>query len=42
MGGTATSKVEKDTTVTITGGMAAGVFGGGAAMAAEFDGVWAG
>ena len=41
MGGTATSKVEKDTTVTITGGMAAGVFGGGAAMAAEFDGVWA-
>lgn len=42
MGGTAASKVEKDTTVTITGGMAAGVFGGGAAMAAEFDGVWAG
>lgn len=34
-------KVEKDTTVTITDGMAAGVFGGGAAMAAEFDGVWA-
>lgn len=42
MGGTVASKVEKDTTVTITGGMAAGVFGGGAAMAAEFDGVWAG
>ena len=29
MGGTASSKVEKDTTVTITDGMAAGVFGSG-------------